>query len=765
MQGMKRNGHRRSAQTRRAFGAVSVLAAALVAGLALAAGATASTTWAIGDVFTGVSGGQYKVYSNSGTFKETISDALGGFTTGCAFNPALDKLYTTNFSSSTVVVYNDGSPHSIAQTISTGAQGGGAAESIVFAANGDFYVGHAAGNRDIQRYNSGGTHQQSYDVATENVGSDWIDLAADQKTMYYTSEGRRVMRYDVSGAGAQLTDFALLPGAGTAFALRLLTPGDGSGGLLVADRANVKRLDSSGGVVQSYDVGGQDNWFSLNLDPNGTSFWAGDFGTANFYRFNIASGAVEVGPINTGTGGNTLFGICLKGEITAAIANISLTPVAGQNEVGTSHTVTATITSAGNPVPSELVTFSVTAGPNTGATGVCTPTTCISDSNGQVTWTYTGSGGVGTDTIRACFDDNGTEKCATASKEWIDTNDPPSVDAGGAVIGNEGSAIALDGTVSDPDGDTVTQLWTYAAFSGVDAGATCSFASGTSVDTTITCTDDGVYTATLTANDGNNPPVSDSTTVTVANVAPSVNITAPADGSLYQINTAVNLSSSFSDAGTNDTHTCTINWDDGNTTTGAVVEASGTGTCTGSHAYTAPGVYTILVTVTDDDLGVGTDTVMVIVYDPNGGFVTGGGWIDSPAGALTADLTATGRANFGFVSKYKKGATAPDGSTEFQFQAGDLNFHSASYQWLVVNANGCRAQYKGTGTINGAGSYGFMLWAYDGNCTAEPGPDKFRIKIWNGADESNVVYDNGFALYATGQPLGSGSIVIHKPKK
>jgi hypothetical protein len=39
-----------------------------------------------------------------------------------------------------------------------------------------------------------------------------------------------------------------------------------------------------------------------------------------------------------------------------------------------------------------------------------------------------------------------------------------------------------------------------------------------------------------------------------------------------------------------------------------------------------------------------------------------------------------GKGTFGFVSKYKKGATVPTGQTEFMFQAGDLNFHSSSYQ-------------------------------------------------------------------------------------
>jgi hypothetical protein len=110
----------------------------------------------------------------------------------------------------------------------------------------------------------------------------------------------------------------------------------------------------------------------------------------------------------------------------------------------------------------------------------------------------------------------------------------------------------------------------------------------------------------------------------------------------------------------------------------------------------------------------------------------------------------TGKATFGFVSKYKKGATVPDGNTEFQFKAGNLNFHSTRYDWLVVNQGGTNAQFKGSGTINGAGEYQFMLWAGDGS------PDTFRIKIWD-ADTEVVVYDNGMD-----QPIGGGSIVVKK---
>jgi len=177
-------------------------------------------------------------------------------------------------------------------------------------------------------------------------------------------------------------------------------------------------------------------------------------------------------------------------------------------------------------------------------------------------------------------------------------------------------------------------------------------------------------------------------------------------------------------------------------------------------------VFTILVTVTDDDGASDTESVMVVVFDPSAGFVTGGGWINSPAGAYAADPTLAGKATFGFVSKYLKGATVPTGQTQFSFQVASFNFHSESYQWLVVA--GAKAQYKGTGTVNGVGGYGFLLTATDGEQSGGGGVDKFRIKIWE-ISSGTVVYDNAAGAgedidVASPQAIAQGSIVIHKGK-
>lgn len=63
----------------------------------------------------------------------------------------------------------------------------------------------------------------------------------------------------------------------------------------------------------------------------------------------------------------------------------------------------------------------------------------------------------------------------------------------------------------------------------------------------------------------------------------------------------VNVSASFTDLGTLDTHTATINWGDGTVEPAAVTEAGGAGTATGAHVYRDNGRYTVTVSVRDDE--------------------------------------------------------------------------------------------------------------------------------------------------------------------
>jgi hypothetical protein len=82
----------------------------------------------------------------------------------------------------------------------------------------------------------------------------------------------------------------------------------------------------------------------------------------------------------------------------------------------------------------------------------------------------------------------------------------------------------------------------------------------------------------------------------------------------------VTLSGSFTDVGVLDTHTVSVDWGDGGSDPATVVQAAGAGTFSASHQYldddptgTPSDVYTITVTVTDDDMGSGVDTIPITV--------------------------------------------------------------------------------------------------------------------------------------------------------
>jgi hypothetical protein len=250
--------------------------------------------------------------------------------------------------------------------------------------------------------------------------------------------------------------------------------------------------------------------------------------------------------------------------------------------------------------------------------------------------------------------------------------------------------------------------------------------------------------------------------VTVRNVAPTITLF-EAPLSPVPLSTAVVSSLKFTDPGVLDYHDVLWSWEDGTSTPKRVDPQAGERSTSASHTYTVAGVYNVSVTVTDKDGASDARTLStwVVIYDPSGGFVTGGGWINSPAGAYRWDTSLTGKATFGFVSKYLKGANVPTGNTEFQFHAGKMNFSSTAYDWLVVA--GSKAMYKGVGTINGGGKYGFMLSAIDNGSSG----DTFRIKIWDYAS-GNLVYDNQLGAVDDANPtmgIEGGSIVVHASNK
>jgi len=340
----------------------------------------------------------------------------------------------------------------------------------------------------------------------------------------------------------------------------------------------------------------------------------------------------------------------------------------------------------------------------------------------------------------------------------IITNQPPTAEAGGPYSVEEGGSVVVSGTGNDPDPDDIlTFAWDLdndGTFETPGQQATFSAAvldGSSSLTIKVQVTDEGGLSAT------------DEAAVEVSNVTPTVGaITAPVDP--VRVGTPINTGATFTDPGKPDTHTAEWDWGDGSTSAGTVTEENGSGSVAGDHGYSGAGVYTVKLKVTDDDEAVAENSFKyVVIYNPDGGFVTGGGWINSPPGAYTANPSLTGKANFGFVSKYEKGKTVPTGQTQFQFKVASFNFHSTSYEWLVIS--GAKAKYKGKGTINGSGEYGFMLSAIDGQVNGGGGVDKFRIKIWENNQGNGVIYDNQMGDPDDGDAtdaIEGGSIVIHK---
>ena len=141
-----------------------------------------------GDVFVAISNGKVQHRDSTGLLIETLDTLQGGFTTGMAID-AEGSLYVTNFGAGNVVKFNNkGERVGI-----FGSGYSGSPESIVFDRAGNSYVGAVNGDNGVRKFDPQGIPLARYNVATEARGSDWVDLAADQCTLFYTSEGSKAL--------------------------------------------------------------------------------------------------------------------------------------------------------------------------------------------------------------------------------------------------------------------------------------------------------------------------------------------------------------------------------------------------------------------------------------------------------------------------------------------------------------------------------------------------------------------------------------------
>lgn len=172
------------------------------------------------------------------------------------------------------------------------------------------------------------------------------------------------------------------------------------------------------------------------------------------------------------------------------------------------------------------------------------------------------------------------------------TNRPTAV-SNGAYFADEGSPVTFDAAgSSDPDGDALQYHWNI-------EDAWTGWAGSSSVNWMW----DDDYTGDLyvQVTDGHLKDTAH-TTVTINNVAPTVDA---GTDQLSDEGATVSFSGGFTDPGLLDDHT--IVWDFGDSS------PTVSGTLTPTHVYEEDGVYTVTLTVTDDDGGVGSNTLIVTV--------------------------------------------------------------------------------------------------------------------------------------------------------
>ena len=324
--------------------------------------------------------------------------------------------------------------------------------------------------------------------------------------------------------------------------------------------------------------------------------------------------------------------------------------------------------------------------------------------------------------------------------------------SGGAI--NEGDTYFTNGSFTDPDSISWTAIVDYGDGSGVQPLSL----SGTNFSLNHVYKDNGIYTVTVSITDNQGATGSGTASVTVNNIPPTIGPISVSSNPLV-VNNSLTTTASFTDPGVLDTHSAVWNWGDNVTSIGVVVENNGSGSVSGTHIYTAAGIYTVVLTVTDNLGASGTASYSsIVVYDPSAGSLSGPGSFDSQLGAYIPNPAAAGKLKFEIRAKYKGNDPIPTGKIDLDFKAGNFSFDSTSLQWLVINGN--KAQLKGMGTINGSGGYTIFISVLDQ--AKKVGTDKIRIKITDSSN--NVIYDNqpGDPESADpSAPITKGSLKIH----
>ncbi len=230
----------------------------------------------------------------------------------------------------------------------------------------------------------------------------------------------------------------------------------------------------------------------------------------------------------------------------------------------------------------DVLSYSWTFGDGNTATGTSVSNTYANEGQYVVTLTVTdGDGGITTQNLTVVIG-----------------NLPPVITSVTAPGGDEGVALNWTAVATDAGvGDTVTYSWAF---------GDGTFASGASV--TKTYDDDGTFFAVISAMDDSGAVGQQTIEVTINNVAPVILSMAALPDATPDEGTEIDLVSTATDQGSDDIPDLIYTWDFGDgspTETGDDAE----------HTWADDGVFTVTLTVDDQDGGVTTQTMLVTVQN------------------------------------------------------------------------------------------------------------------------------------------------------
>ncbi|KQQ86571.1 hypothetical protein ASF77_19920 [Massilia sp. Leaf139] len=224
-----------------------------------------------------------------------------------------------------------------------------------------------------------------------------------------------------------------------------------------------------------------------------------------------------------------------------------------------------------------------------------------------------------------------------------------------------------------------------------------------------------------------------------------------------RVNALLSFSASFRDVDVRDTHKAVWSWGDGSKTAATLSGKNGTGSVSGQHAYRAPGIYTVRLTITDST-GKSSTAERKVVVAESGTAVAGQGAFASPANAASTGPRRAAIGNFAFLS---------EGARNAAVEVNVAGLVLRSTQVDAVTSDGARVSYSGQGTVNGRADYRFTLTATSGAKTG--GKDRVHVRITHTdpASKAEVVdYDNGAGAKGAAQKAAAaeGSLVLGEGK-